>query len=154
MERSEWETPDNIWKFHSLYNVRACVGNRCCITCISCITCTCFPPASAPYHTYTGIASRLYSHRPTPIYVWGDADIRVRRYPYTFVTLIRSRLAMVILPPLSYASLGNRPRKTRARLTACNPYHPFSEYAYDHTSAANDPSRICLLYTSDAADEL
>ena len=71
-----------------------------------------FSPASVPSRTYIGIDSRLRSYRPTPIYVWGDVDIRVKRCPYTYATLIRSRLAMAIPPPLSYASLGIRQGKT------------------------------------------
>ena len=79
-----------------------------------------FSPASVPSRTYIGIDSRLRSYRPTPIYVWGDVDIRVKRCPYTYATLIRSRLAMAIPPPLSYASLGNQTGKTRGRSTVCN----------------------------------
>ena len=74
-----------------------------------------FSPASVPSRTYIGIDSRLRSYRPTPIYVWGDVDICVKRCPYTYATLIRSRLAMAIPPPLSYASLGNQTGKNRGR---------------------------------------
>ena len=101
-----------------------------------------FSPASVPSRTYIGIDSRLRSYRPTPIYVWGDVDIRVKRCPYTYATLIRSRLAMAIPPPLSYASLGNQTGKNRGRSIACNPYRLFARCACRHTSGANDPSRI------------
>ncbi len=49
--------------------------NRYCITCIICITRT--------PHTYTGIASRLRPYRATPIYVWANVDIRMKRCRYT-----------------------------------------------------------------------
>ena len=92
-----------------------------------------FSPASVPSRTYIGIDSRLRSYRPTPIYVWGDVDICVKRCPYTYATLIRSRLAMAIPPPLSYASLGNQTGKNRGRSIACNPYRLFARCACGHT---------------------
>ena len=78
----------------------------------------------------------------------GQRDIRVGRCRYTHKTvrlyvstIIRSRSAMAILPPLSYASHGNRPRKTRGRSIVCNLCRPFSRCACEHTHGANDPSR-------------
>ena len=49
--------------------------NRYCTTCIICITRT--------PHTYTGIASRLRPYRATPIYVWANVNIRMKRCRYT-----------------------------------------------------------------------
>ncbi len=103
-----------------------------------------FSPASVPSRTYIGIDSRLRSYRPTPIYVWGDVDIRVKRCPYTYATLIRSRLAMAIPPPLSYASLGNQTGKNRGRSIACNPYRLFARCACRHTSGANGLQVLAL----------
>ena len=107
-----------------------------------------FSPASVPSRTYIGIDSRLRSYRPTPIYVWGDVDIRVKRCPYTYATLIRSRLAMAIPPPLSYASLGNQTGKNRGRSTVCNPYRLFARCARGHTSVKpNALSFAWIAYT-------
>lgn len=50
--------------------------NRYCITCIICIT-----RISRTPHTYTGIASRLRPYRATPIYVWANVNIRMKRCP-------------------------------------------------------------------------
>lgn len=52
--------------------------NRYCITCIICIT-----RISRTPHTYTGIASRLRPYRATPIYVWANVNIRMKRCRYT-----------------------------------------------------------------------
>lgn len=68
--------------------------NRYCITCIICIT-----RISRTPHTYTGIASRLRPYRATPIYVWVNVNIRMKRCRYTHakanVEDTRSRTAQI-----------------------------------------------------------